>query len=171
MKVSDLLTSEFNPYYGTYIKLAENKSLIDGLQDGLEETISFFESIPRDKFEHRYAEDKWSIKEILRHIIDTERIFAYRALRFARNDSAELPGFDQDEYILPDMVNELSSQSLFDEYRSNRMSTIIMFTNFTEEMLKRIGTASNNPMSARAAGFVIIGHEKHHCNVIKERYL
>jgi len=92
-------------------------------------------------------------------------------LRFARNDNTGLPGFDQDEYILPAKANELSMRSLLDEYRSNRMSTIIMFINFTDDMLKRVGEASKNPMSARAAGFIIVGHEKHHCNIIKERYV
>lgn len=171
MSISELLSTEFNPYYEAYIKLSNNLSLIDGLQAGLEETVAFFESIPVDKQEFRYAEGKWTIKEILRHIIDTERIFAYRALRFARNDSTGLPGFDQDQYILPAKTNNTSMQSLLDEYKSNRMSTIVMFINFDNEMLKRIGEASNSPMSARAAGFITIGHEKHHCNIITERYL
>ena len=171
MKTSDLLPSEFNPYYGTYIKLADSQSLIDGLQNGFKETYAFFEAIPADKQEYCYSEGKWTIKEILRHIIDTERIFSYRALRFARKDTTGLSGYDQDKFILPAEANDSLMQSLLDEYDSNRKSTIEMFSNFTEKMLKRIGEASNNPMSARAAGFIIVGHEKHHCSVIRERYL
>jgi len=171
MKASDLSSSEFNAYYGAYINLAENQSLIDGLQNGLEKTVAFFESIPADKQDFAYAEGKWTIKEILRHIIDTERIFTYRALRFARNDTTALPGYEQDDYILPAKANELSMQSLLEEYKSNRLATIAMFSNFTDEMLKIIGEASNYPMSARASGFITIGHEIHHCKVINERYL
>ncbi len=171
MKSSEVLPSEYNPYYGAYITLAQNQLLMDGLQNGLNETISFLESIPNDKLKHRYDAGKWSVKEIIRHIIDTERIFAYRALRFARNDKTSLHGFEQDDYIQPSKADELSLESLLDEYKSNRMATIAMFRNFSDEMLKRIGEASSNPMSARAAGFIIVGHEKHHCNVIKDRYL
>lgn len=171
MKSSDLSTAEYNPYYETYIKLAANKTLHDGLQDGYTVTTAFFESIPADKWDYRYEDGKWTIKEILRHIIDTERIFAYRALRFAREDKTPLPGFDQDTYILPTETLNTSLQSLLDEYQSCRMATSIMFINFSDEMLKKIGEASNNPMSAGAAGFIIVGHEKHHCNIIRERYL
>ena len=171
MNKNDLKLSEYNPYYETYINLAENKSLHDGLKDGCTETVAFFEAIPLDKLDYSYAEGKWTVKEILRHIIDTERIFAYRALRFARNDQTPLSGFDQDTYILPDCTQNTSIQSLLDEFKSCRTATRIMFSNFSDEMTKRVGEASNNPMSARAAGFIIIGHEKHHCNVIRERYL
>lgn len=171
MKASDLLSSEFNPYYETYIKLTDNQLLIDGLRDGVVETIKFLESIPFDTLEYKYADGKWTVKEIIRHIIDTERIFAYRALRFARNDRTGLPGFNQDDYILPSRANDFSFQILLEEYKSNRMSTISMFSSFTDDMLKIVGEASNNPMSARAAGFIIVGHEIHHCNVIRERYL
>jgi len=171
MRVSDVSPSEYNPYYGTYIKLAEKHELISGLQNGLNDTIAFFESIPNGKLAYRYDEGKWTVKEILRHIIDTERIFAYRALRFARNDKTALSGFEQDEYIRPAKVDTLSLEHLIDEYKTNRLSTKMMFMNFSEDMLKQIGEASGNPMSTRAAGFVIIGHEKHHCQIIRDRYL
>ena len=171
MKTTDLNSSEYNSYYGTYIELVGDVTLIDGLKKGLSETISFLTTIPVNKLEYRYAEGKWTIKEIVRHIIDTERIFAYRALRFARNDETSLPGFDQDEYIIPAKANSQNLDSLLEEYKANRLATLAMFVNFTDAMLKGIGEASNSPMSARATGFITIGHEKHHCNIIRERYL
>lgn len=171
MRATDLSANEYNEYYVAYIGLAGSNSLIDGLQEGLKTTVEFLKRVPEEKLEYRYAEGKWTIKEILRHIIDTERIFAYRALRFARNDQTALPGFDQDAYISPSNANLKTLDNLLHEFETNRLSTISLFRNFSDSMLKGIGEASNNPMSARAAGFIIIGHEIHHCSVIEERYL
>lgn len=171
MNVSDLSPAEFHLYYKHYIDLADGLNIIDGLTNGMHETIAFIESVPSQKLEYRYEEGKWTIKEIIRHIIDTEKIFAYRALRFARKDPTPLPGFEQDDYIVPAYANALDLKSLLEEYKTNRLSTISMFSNFTETMLTEIGKASKNPLSVRAAGFIISGHEIHHCNVIRDRYL
>lgn len=171
MTTSNLSPEEYNPYYGTYIAKAANLNLKEGLKSNHAITEAFLNAIPKDKLEYRYAEGKWTVKDIIQHIIDTERIFAYRALRVARNDKTALPGFEENDYALTGNANARTLESLLAEYKAVRQATIALFNSFSDEMLKHIGTASNSPISARAIGFIIIGHETHHCNVIKERYL
>ncbi|MEZ4855970.1 MAG: DinB family protein [Gelidibacter sp.] len=171
MIAKDLTVGEYNPYYQTYIDKANALAIPEGLSANSKSVVAFFESIPKDKLEYRYAEGKWTIKELLHHIIDTERIFAYRALRVARKDKTPLPGFDENEYVLPAKSNDRSIESLLNEYKAVRQATLALFETFTNEMLIEIGTASNSPISARAIGFIITGHENHHCEVVKERYL
>ena len=171
MTAKDLTVGEYNPYYQTYIDKANALAIPEGLSANSKSVVAFFESIPKDKLEYRYAEGKWTIKELLHHIIDTERIFAYRALRVARKDKTPLPGFDENEYVLPAKSNDRSIESLLSEYKAVRQATLALFETFTNEMLIEIGTASNSPISARAIGFIITGHENHHCDVVKERYL
>lgn len=170
MTARDLQPSEYNPYYRTYIGKVEDIELLKSLDSNCETVLAFFRSIPEDKLEYRYAEGKWNIKEILQHIIDTERIFAYRALRIARLDETPLPGFDQDEYVLPSKASSRSFKGLLHEYLAVRIATLELFKSFDDEMLLAIGTASNSSLSVRAAGFIIVGHENHHIEVIKERY-
>ena len=166
-----LPVNEYNPYYGNYISLANLTNLENGLVDSFNKTLEFYESIPESKLNFRYAEGKWTIKEIIQHLLDSERVFAYRALCFARKDSKALPGFDQDDYLMNSNVGDRSKGELIREYKAIRNATISLFESFTFDMLKQLGTASGSPMSARAAGFIIVGHESHHCNIIKERYL
>ncbi|UOK41792.1 MULTISPECIES: DinB family protein [Flavobacterium] len=174
MSPKQLTPDEFAPYYKTYIDAMEdNVNLLDELEISLYKTIKFVQDIPMDKFDYRYAEGKWTIKEILQHIIDAERVFAYRALRFSRSDETPLPGFDENKYA--DVVNPIANKrhlkDLLTELTAVRHATIALFKSFTEEDLVKKGVASNNPMSVRALGFVIIGHQNHHMNVFKERYL
>jgi uncharacterized damage-inducible protein DinB len=124
-----------------------------------------------DKFDYRYAEGKWTIKDIIQHVIDTERIFAYRALRISRNDITPLPGFEENDYVENTKANERGIQDLLAEFSAVRYATLFLFKSFSEEQLKRIGTASGTAISVRAIGFIIIGHQKHHQNVFQERYL
>lgn len=166
-----LKPEEFNSYYAPYINLVESKNIIVSLEKSFEETLSFYSSIPEDKWLYSYAEGKWTINEVVQHLLDTERVFAYRALCFSRKDIIELPGFDQDEYLINSNANSRSRESIIEEYQSVRNATITLFKSFSEEMLIQIGVASNSPLSVRAAGYIIIGHEKHHCNVIKDNYL
>lgn len=166
-----LKPEEFNSYYAPYINLVESKDIIVSLEKSFEETLSFYSSIPEDKWLYSYAEGKWTINEVVQHLLDTERVFAYRALCFSRKDIIELPGFDQDEYLINSNANSRSKESIIEEYESVRNATITLFKSFSEEMLIQIGLASNSPLSVRAAGYIIIGHEKHHCNVIKDNYL
>jgi len=166
-----LKPEEFNSYYAPYINLVESKDIIVSLEKSFEETLSFYISIPEDKWLYSYAEGKWTINEVVQHLLDTERVFAYRALCFSRKDIIELPGFDQDEYLINSNANSRSKESIIEEYESVRNATITLFKSFSEEMLIQIGVASNSPLSVRASGYIIIGHEKHHCNVIKDNYL
>ena len=171
MTKDDLKEDEFNPYYGSYIKKTGDIALKDGLKKSGDKTITFLQSIPKDKLEYSYAAGKWTVKEVIQHIMDTERIFAYRALRIARQDQTPLTGFDQDNYIKPSKANKRSIESLLNEFKAIKMATRTLFDSFSDEMLRSKGTASNSPVSVRAIGFIIMGHEIHHCEVIKERYL
>ncbi|WP_108425582.1 DinB family protein [Flagellimonas amoyensis] len=171
MFLSELPTSDYNPYYHTYIMALGEVSLMDALLVGKEGFLSLLEKIPESKLSFAYAEEKWSLAEALVHMIDTERIFQYRALRFARNDKVDLPGFDQDLYVPYSNAGSRTVQDLMAEYRAVRDSTITLFKSFDDEALKRKGVASGSPMSVRAMGFIISGHQAHHVRIIKERYL
>ncbi|KIA99401.1 DinB family protein [Flavobacterium sp. AJR] len=168
---SQLLENEYSGGFTTYIREAGDVNLIEELEISLHDFIKFVQNIPMDKFDYRYAEGKWTIKEIIQHIIDTERIFAYRALRFSRNDKTGLPSFDENDYVDNTNANARSIQDLLTELSAVRHSNLLFYKSLSEEQLKRIGTASNNQISVRALGFVIIGHQKHHQKVFQERYL
>ena len=167
----DLNSEEFNPYYQQYIDKTAGLSLQEGLKESGDQTIIFLESIALDKLEHAYEDGKWTIKEIIQHLIDTERIFTYRALRIARKDQTALPGFDQDQFASVSHANARSIDDLMNDYKAVRLSTLILFDSFNDAMLKTKGIASDSPLSVRAAGFIVIGHEMHHCQIIRERYL
>jgi uncharacterized damage-inducible protein DinB len=124
-----------------------------------------------DKFDYQYSEGKWTIKEIIQHLIDSERVFSYRALRISRNDNTPLPGFDENYYVANSNGKERSLQSLLTEMAVVRQSTLSLFNSFSEEQLTKIGIASNREVSVRAIGFIIIGHQKHHQKIFEERYL
>nr|WP_321247578.1 DinB family protein [uncultured Psychroserpens sp.] len=171
MTKEDLSVDEYNPYYLQYIEKAGNVSISEGLKDNGDVTIAFLESISEEKLEFRYEDGKWTIKEIIQHIIDTERVFTYRALCIARKDKTLFPGYDQDEYAVNSEANNRSMYSLMNEYKAVRLASIILFESFSAEMLKCIGVASNSNLSPRAVAFITIGHENHHCEIIKERYL
>lgn len=162
---------EYAPYTTMYISLLPDDGLIlKHLQNNLVASTDFIRSLPEEKLGYRYAPGKWTIKEILGHLIDDERIYAYRALRFARNDQTELPGFEQDEYTLESRANERTIQDLLDEFAAVRNSTIVLFESFDSEVLTRSGIASGNVMSVRAVAYHIAGHELRHMNIIQERY-
>jgi len=172
MKPSQLQSTEFAPFYATYISQVSSAfTLVEELEISLHRFIKFVQEIPMDKFDYRYAEGKWTIKDIIQHLIDAERIFAYRALRFARNDKTDLPGFEENDYVDTANANDRTIMSLLTELSAVRHSNLLLFKTFTEEQLLRQGTANNNPISVRALGFVIIGHQNHHQRVFEERYL
>jgi uncharacterized damage-inducible protein DinB len=164
-----LLSNEYHSYFKIYIDdLASNgKSIIENLIETGNHLEQFATTISKEKELYVYAEGKWTFKQLLVHVIDTERIFNYRALRFARNDSTELQGFDHDFYNENVAAN---SQELIDEFKSVRASSISLFKSFSEEVLLRKGSASGNIISVRAIGFLISGHQKHHLKIFKERY-
>jgi len=164
--------SEYNPYYKPYID-AVNKDLgiVEGLKQNLDDVVSFYSNIPKEKHSYAYAEGKWTIKDVLLHIIDTERIFAYRALRIARQDGTPLAGFEQDDYVVHANAEKRTMESMLEEYRTVRQATITLFSSYDTDTLLFIGEASGFPVSVRAIGYIIMGHENHHLKIIKERYL
>jgi len=151
--------------------LPAEKNVLQLLKENFQLVKQLIFSLPGEKLLYRYAPGKWTIKEVLVHIIDDERIYAYRALRFARNDKTELPGFEQDDYALSSGANDRSLESIFEEYEAVRQSTIAMFNSFATEALIRKGIANNNLATVRALAWHIAGHELHHLNIIKQRYL
>ena len=172
MTTKDLQQDEFHEYYGRYVyKLEDNLPLIEAFEQGKADTASFFEGIPSEKHAYRYAEGKWSVKEVFQHLIDTERIFMYRCFRIARNDKTPLTGFDQNIYIAPSNANGKSMEALIIEFKVLRDCSISMLKSFSEADLLCLGNSNGSPMSARAAAFVIPGHNLWHQDVINERYL
>jgi hypothetical protein len=166
-----LNNNEYSEYYGYYISLNASENLIQNLEKQLQDTVDFFKSIPAEKLEFQYEVGKWTPKDILQHIIDSERIFAYRALRFARFDRINLPGYEENDYAEVAYANERTIEDLIEEYSIVKLATIHLFKSFTEKMLLNIGQANNAPASVRAIGYIITGHEIHHINIIKVRYL
>lgn len=171
MKSTELPVNEYAAYYAPYVNALGDVNLIEELEISLHDFIRFVQNIPLEKFDFRYAEGKWNIKEIIQHVIDTERIFAYRALRISRNDQTPLPGFDENDYVNNTQAANRSIQDLLTEFSAVRHSNLFLFKSLSEEQLKRIGTASNVAVSVRAIGFIMIGHQKHHLKVFEERYL
>lgn len=171
MNSNQLPVNEYSKFNATYIKAIENVELFEELEISLHDFIKFVQNIPMDKFDYSYAEGKWTIKEIIQHIIDAERIFSYRALRISRNDKTPLPGFEENDYVVNTNAKSRSIQELLTEFSAVRLSNLLMFKSFSEEQLARIGIASEHEVSARALGFLIIGHMKHHQKVFAERYL
>jgi uncharacterized damage-inducible protein DinB len=163
---------EYAPYTMMYIGLLPDDGLVlKYLEENLKATKDFVLSLPEEKLLYRYAEGKWTIKEILVHLIDDERIYSYRALRFARNDKTELPGFEQDDYATHSGANRRKIKDILKEFTTVRHATISLFEGFDRKALLRAGIASGNIMSVRAAAYHIAGHEMRHVNIIKERYL
>lgn len=171
MKLDQLPVNEYAAYYASYIQALENVKLIEELEISQHEFIRFVQDIPMDKFDYRYAEGKWTIKDIILHLTDAERVFSYRALRIARNDQTALPGFDENFFVDHAAANDRSIQNLLSEFAAVRTATLALFKSFSAEMLARTGTASDNVVSVRAIGFIILGHQKHHQRIFKERYL
>lgn len=157
-------------FYKNYVRNVEEEDLIPALINNGNLTIDLIKSIPEASGNYRYAEGKWSIKEVLSHMIDAERIFTYRALRFARNDKTELHGFEENDYAPESNAENRKLYKILDEYNNVRASTVDLFSSFSEEMLNRTGVANGNEMSVRAIGFVIAGHDAHHRRVLNERY-
>ncbi len=163
--------SEYQPAYAPYVALVPGDDLVPTLETQLVHTHPTLRQISSEKSLHRYAAGKWSIKEVLGHVIDAERIFTYRALRFARNDQTPLPGFDQDPYVAAANFDTRNWNELIEEFEHVRRSTVLFFRGLSPEQMLRSGTASQAPITVRAIGYVIAGHELHHMQILRERYL
>ncbi|GIZ08311.1 DinB family protein [Flavobacterium sp. UMI-01] len=171
MNASQLHESEYSVFFATYIKALDNVELIEDLEISLHQFIKFVQNLPMDKFDFRYAEGKWTIKEIIQHLIDSERVFSYRAMRISRNDKTFLPGFDENLFVDNTDANSRTIQDLLAEFSAVRFSTLFLFKSLTDEQLMRVGTVSEHSVSVRALGFLTIGHQKHHQKIFEERYL
>lgn len=162
---------EYNPYYETYIGIVPEGEVGDMLRAAEAKTLELFAGLTEEQADYRYAPGKWSLKEVLGHINDNERVMAYRLLRIARGDQTPLPGYDQDVLIANAGFAERSLASLVAEYQTIRQSTLPLVDNLTAEAWARMGNMSDHPVSARAIGYILVGHERHHIEVIKQRYL
>jgi hypothetical protein len=169
MKKTEL--KNINDYFANYIKNVKEEDVIEALENSLNYALEFIPNIPSEKLDYRYLPEKWSIKEILIHLIDSERILSYRALRFARNDKNELLGYDQDEYIKYSGANKRSIADILEDFSIARKANVILFKSFNDEMLSRTGIANKREISVITLGFLLSGHLLHHLNVIKEKYL
>jgi len=158
-------------YFHNYINQVEENSLDQAFRKQGSSMIRFFESIPESKVDYRYAEGKWSIREMLQHIVDAERVFSYRALCFARKDSTPLPGFDENIYAENSKAEKRDWNELIDELRVVRHGTELLFDSFDEEQLAAEGNASGKQNYVLGIGFIIVGHVTHHVKILKERYL
>lgn len=172
MPISRPADGDFLPYAGSYINLVpEGTDPREALRTQAQAMHEVFDSLTEEQAEKFYAPGKWTLKEMLLHQIDSERVFSYRAMRFARGDSQDLPGFDQDEYVTYSGANSRPVASLLAEYDVTRAATQALFDSFTDEQLDRRGTANGGPTTVRALLYIVPGHELHHLNIIRERYL
>lgn len=163
--------NEYKSYFQSYIDLVEDGDFSKLLLQNKVDAVTFFEGIPKEKHNYKYAEDKWTIKESLMHIIDTERVFSYRALACARGDKTPLPTMDENLYARNVDVSTRTFLSLIEEFKAVRESSILLFDYMPDEKSRLIGHIGENAISARALGYLLIGHVIHHLNVIRERYL
>jgi uncharacterized damage-inducible protein DinB len=163
--------SRVGNWYHHYIGLVTEDELPDAFDKESASFVRFLETIPVEKYDYRYAEGKWSIKEVLQHIIDAERVFSYRALRFARKDKTPLPGFDENAFAEAAKADTRSWDKLVEEFKVVRRSSELLFNSFDEDQLQSDGISSNSPNYVLALGYILIGHAMHHQKIIKERYL
>lgn len=158
-------------YFKKYIDLVPEEDISTAFKNQLPVITAFLHTITEEKSNYSYAPGKWTIKELLQHIIDTERIFAYRCLCFARKEKVSLPGFDEDVYALNSNAGNRTWKDLAEEFLLVRKTTEILFNSFSEEAMNTSGSANNNPATALSMGFTAIGHVYHHKKILEERYL
>lgn len=171
MDIARPAATEFSPYYAKYIERVPDGDLLEALARQHEETAALVRAVPEARGDHRYAEGKWSIREVLGHVADTERVMAYRALRVARGDTTPLPGFDENLYVANAGFAARSLASLVDDLRIVRDASLALLRPLSEAELARGGTANGAPITARALAWIIAGHERHHVAILRERYL
>jgi uncharacterized damage-inducible protein DinB len=163
-------STEYDPYYWKYIDLVPDGDIVTILRSQIETTLAFLRQVPEEKAGESYAPGKWTVKEVIGHLIDTERIFAYRALRIGRNDKTPLPGFEQDDYVAGTNFNARTLAGLTEEFSAVRSTTIHLFKHFSDEEWQRRGTANEKEITTRALAYNVAGHELHHVGILKSRY-
>jgi hypothetical protein len=163
--------NEYAPYYEKYVSLVPEGDVVETLARQSEETLALLRGIGEGRAGHRYEPGKWSIKQVVGHVIDTERIFSYRALAIARGERQPLPGMDQDEYMAGANFDEMTLAGLLEQFEHLRRANVLMLRGLSEEAWTRRGTASDNEVTVRAIAYIIAGHEAHHVKILRERYL
>jgi len=163
--------SDFQKYVQRYLDRIPSEDWIGELKISGEKTVELYSDLTEEQSLFAYAEGKWSLKELLLHLSDTERIFQYRILAFARGDKAELPGFDEEEYTANSFADKRSLESLLEEYKLIRISSQILLETLEPSVLNNVGTANGNKLAVETIGKLIVGHNYHHLNIIEERYL
>lgn len=164
-------SGDYPPYFNGYIQKVEQDNVQELVNNLSYPLTYFFLNLADEKADYRYAADKWTLKDMLQHIIDTERIMQYRLLRIARNDQTPLPGFNENEYAASAEANNRTFIELKEEFKALRKSTDLLLKSLSEKQLQHTGNASNHPVTANAIAFIIFGHLLHHKQIIEERYL
>ena len=165
---SDALAAE---YYYNYINKAKDENVVKAIEKSGKSLRKLLKNIPKKKHDYAYAEGKWTIRELVQHMIDAERVFAYRALSFARKDATPLPSFDENAWASQSVANSRNWKDLITEFTALREASLSMFDSFSEDQLRSIGVASNKEVNVLALGYIIAGHVQHHIDIINERYL
>ncbi|KZE67155.1 damage-inducible protein DinB [Fictibacillus phosphorivorans] len=164
-------TYKYADYYKTYVKLVPKGDMVQILEDQMRETVGLMSMLSEEKCAHRYAAGKWSIKEVIGHVVDTERIMSYRLLSIARGDRVSLPGYDENAYVEEADFDSHSMKRLLEHFVAVRQATIQLINSLPKEARSKIGTANGHEVSVSALMMIIAGHELHHRNIILERYL
>ncbi len=162
--------TEYAPYYQSYINLVPEEDIASALEKQGKQTASLLRSLSEEKASHRYAPEKWSVKQVVGHFTDAERVFSYRALAIARGETKSLPGFDEKAYAAASACDGRSMRDLADEFELVRRATVALFRGLSAEAWKRSGVANENSVSVRAIAYIALGHERHHLHVLRERY-
>ena len=170
MTLGQPLESEYAPYYQGYVAHVSEDEILPVLRSQLDALDVLLGRVAPERETYRYAEGKWSIREIVGHLIDAERVFGYRAFCIARGEKQNMPGFEQNDYILTAPYDRIDLEDLLSEFRLVRLSNLAMFRNLDDEAWTRIGTANDNQVSVRALAFIMAGHVRHHMGVLRERY-
>jgi len=165
-------TTEYAAWFERYIHLVDDvDELGEAMARQLDETMAWYRDLSEAQAESRYAPDKWTIKEVIGHMIDTERVMQYRAMAVGRGDAASFPSFEQDDYAKTSGHGARTWSSLLDEFKCVRQSSIHLFRHFDDASLDRVGTVNGHAVTARALGYIILGHERHHLAILKDRYV
>lgn len=163
-------TQDYKEFYHTYVSLVPEDDILEAFSNQTTATLQFLDAIPEDKLDYAYATGKWTVRQVLQHLTDSERIFAYRALCFARKDLTPLPGFDENEYAEAARVAHRDWMDMIEEFQMVRLASEHLFRSLNEEELQRKGMASNAPITVLSLGYIIVGHAMHHQRVMQERY-
>jgi len=162
--------TEAAPFYHHYISLVKADSAAEAVENHAADILNFYNSLPAEQADFAYAEGKWTLRELLLHVIDAERVFSYRCMRIARNDATPLPGFDENAYTANAQAANRSLESLKEEFTALRRASDIFIATLSNDQLQHTGVASNNPITANAIAFIMYGHLLHHMNIIEQRY-